>query len=170
MRPFSPHLKTGTEPASETVCFLVIENSGRWTKPRNPVNLSALLCAYMNVTLGAPVRWMPSTRFVTTQIPNRIHVMKMPRRSPQYWWGIRSSLGPDLNGVHIRQPDGQIYTNRFGNVRSFLRSYSRGRQAWRECKAISGVGFLLTCSCVCCQEFVCSEEVQLVGNWKRSSL
>jgi hypothetical protein len=33
--PPSPDLKTETDPVSETLCFTVILNSGRWTKSTN---------------------------------------------------------------------------------------------------------------------------------------
>jgi hypothetical protein len=36
----SPHMRTETDPVSETLCFLIIQNSGRWTKSRNTIILS----------------------------------------------------------------------------------------------------------------------------------
>jgi hypothetical protein len=38
----SPHLKTVTYSVSETLYFLVIYKSGRWTQSRNPVILSVI--------------------------------------------------------------------------------------------------------------------------------
>jgi hypothetical protein len=37
----SPHLKTKTDPVSETLCFLDILNSGQWEKSINPVFLTS---------------------------------------------------------------------------------------------------------------------------------
>jgi hypothetical protein len=37
-----PHLITGKDPVSETLRFLVISNSGRWTKSTNLVILGVL--------------------------------------------------------------------------------------------------------------------------------
>jgi hypothetical protein len=37
-----PHLRTKTDPVFETLCFLVIQNSGRWTKSSNPVVLGVI--------------------------------------------------------------------------------------------------------------------------------
>jgi hypothetical protein len=38
----SPHLRTETDPISETCCFLVFKNSGRWTHSRTLVILSVI--------------------------------------------------------------------------------------------------------------------------------
>jgi hypothetical protein len=39
-----PHLRTETDPVSETLCFFIViwEKSGRWTKSENPISLCVI--------------------------------------------------------------------------------------------------------------------------------
>jgi hypothetical protein len=47
------HLKMETEALSETLCFLVIYNSGRWTKPTNPLSLTWTCISSFSIVVSA---------------------------------------------------------------------------------------------------------------------